>query len=336
MPLEGTSTESTSTTTSTESAAPAVTETVVADKGTGGTSHLEGGDNGEAAAAAAAAAQYTPNYKFKVMDKEHEIPEGFRTAIKDAKSEKEAKEIFEKAYGLDVVKPKLQETRVQRDQAVAKATQWEKDYQSLRTDYQRGDLDSFFQKMQIPQEKILQWVLDKVNLSKLPPEQQAMAEQKRQAENHAFQLQKSNESYQEQMLDQARQAKSNYLEFALARPDTKAVADAFEARTGKSGSFAEAVRSHGEAVWYRSGGKVDLTPDQAIKQVMELYGITAQEAAAANPQLSATGGGVNTPGQATKPKVIPNISGRASASPVNKGVRSLADIVALRKEKFGS
>ena len=50
-------------------------------------------DNGEAAAAAAAAAQYTPNYKFRAADKDHEIPEHFRGLMKDAKAEKEIKEL---------------------------------------------------------------------------------------------------------------------------------------------------------------------------------------------------------------------------------------------------
>ena len=37
--------------------------------------------------------EFTANYKFKVMDKEHEIPEAFRGIIKDAESEKLAREI---------------------------------------------------------------------------------------------------------------------------------------------------------------------------------------------------------------------------------------------------
>ena len=288
-------------------------------------------DNGEAAAAAAAAAQYTPNYKFRAADKDHEIPEHFRGLMKDAKAEKEIKELFEKAYGLDVVKTRQEQTRQQRDEAVTRVRSFENGVKDLRETYQRGDFDGFFQKMQIPQEKILQWVLSKVEYSKLPPEQQAILDQKKQAENQAFELQRSNQSYQDQMLEQARNTKSQLLEFSLTRPEVKSAADAFESRTGKPGSFREAVRLHGEAMWYRSQGKIDLTPEQAIKEVMELYGISAPSAAAPQQENgTGQGGGPTAPG-AQKPKVIPNMQGKSSASPVKGPVRSLDDIRKISK-----
>ena len=40
---------------------------------------------------------YNPNYKFSVMDKEHEIDEWLRPVIKDAEMEKKVKDLYTKA-----------------------------------------------------------------------------------------------------------------------------------------------------------------------------------------------------------------------------------------------
>ena len=47
------------------------------------------------------------------MDKEHEVPEFLRGVVKDAATEKQVRELVEKAIGLDYVKPKLEQTRQQ-------------------------------------------------------------------------------------------------------------------------------------------------------------------------------------------------------------------------------
>src|SRR5688572_23823320 len=53
---------------------------------------------------AAQTQQYTPNFKFKVLDKEHEIEERFRKLIKDADSEKMIRELHEKSFGIEAIK----------------------------------------------------------------------------------------------------------------------------------------------------------------------------------------------------------------------------------------
>jgi hypothetical protein len=59
---------------------------------------------------------YTPNTKFKVMDKEHEFDAWLAPHIKDAETEKKAKELYEKAYGLDYVKPKYEASQKELEQ----------------------------------------------------------------------------------------------------------------------------------------------------------------------------------------------------------------------------
>lgn len=323
MAEEGTQTVESTESTAVES--PAVEADLPA---TGGTPETK--DNGEAAAAVAAAEQYTPNYKFRAPDaqgvtKDHEIPENFRNLIKDAKTEKEVHDIFTKAYGLDANKARSQQLSSDFTKTNTELSNYKQGVDALRSDYQRGDFDSFFKKLEIPQEKVLQWVLGKVEYSKLPPEQQAILDRKREAENQAFEASRSNQTLQGQMAEQARQLKTTMLNFTMSQPDIKALAESFESRTGKPGSFEQLVRQHGDYA-FRTGR--DLTPDQAVKEVIEQYGIKALHAV---PSPQAT---VTQPGE-EKPKVIPNMRGRSSASPVKPGPRSIEDLKKLA-QNFGN
>jgi hypothetical protein len=275
-------------------------------------------------AAVTPAAAFKANYKFKVMDKDHEIPEQYRALMKDAKTEKEVREVFEKAMGLDFVKPKLEATREQLQQSRGETQGWVQSHNSLKQAYSRNDFDSFFQQLQVPQEKVFQWVLDKVNYNQLPPEQRAIIDQQKNSDQRAFALENAMRGQQESFLESSRQAKTAALESCLTRPDTKAVNDAFNERVGKPGAFENAIRQHAHTVYVNSQGKRDLSPDQAIKEVMDLYGISATAAAPA--------AAVVQPSAQEKPPVIPNIPGRQSVSPVKSKMRSIEDLIARRKE----
>src|SRR5688500_3044500 len=48
--------------------------------------------------------QYTPNYKFKVMDEEKEFDDFLKGAIKTKEDEEKLRDIVTKAYGLDAHK----------------------------------------------------------------------------------------------------------------------------------------------------------------------------------------------------------------------------------------
>ena len=279
-----------------------------------------------------APAPYNPNYKFKVMDKEHEIAESFRTIIKDADSEKLVRELHEKAYGLDVVKPRFNELREKYKTVESEAKSYKDGIGELREHYTRGDFDSFFQKLNIPQEKVLQWVLDKAHYNELPPEQRKILDAKKSAEQHALSLQKEKEQMQSQYEDAVVQAKAQNLQVALERADVRSFTEAFDARAGKPGSFLEEVIQRGELAWYSSRGKVELTPEQAINEVMSRYSGLVQpksQQAPVIPVQGAQGVTQSNHSQAGKAPTIPNVGGRQSSSVSKSKPRSLDDLKAL-------
>lgn len=279
--------------------------------------------------------KFTPRTKVKVMDAEHEVPSWLLKAIDNADTEKEAVELLEKAYGLPHVKENLQTTRRERDEIKTNYQKTMSDIQDVKKTYQRGDIDQFLDKLQIPHERMLQWAVDKVNYSQLPPDQQRVIDERSAAQRKAYAAENQVSSYEQQIQEQARTAKSQLLQSSLVRPDIKTFAEAFDARHGKSGSFLQEVIATGNLAWATSNGKVDLTPDQAIEQVMGKWGKFLQPGQAQQgtevPVVVPGPGVAAQASSAPKPAVIPNVAGR-STSPMKSKPRSLDELKKLGKE----
>jgi hypothetical protein len=285
-------------------------------------------------------APFTPNLKFKVMDKEHEIPKEFQGMIKDEKSEKMVRELHEKALGLDIVKQKFNETREEKNSLIAENTEIKRSIDGLRTVVQGAiksgnllKLDDFFSKLQIPEEVIMKYALQKVQFAELPPEQRQILEANMSAEKRAEMLQAQYEDSQSQVATQAQEMKAQMLEHTLAREDIRAVAQDWDTKVGKPGSFKALVAQVGHLAWLQSDGKVDLTPEQAVQEVMRGYGLQAPTAAAPGNATPAPG----TPAPAQKRVIqrttntIPNVQGRSS-SPLKAKPKSIDDLKKLYKE----
>lgn len=279
---------------------------------------------------------YAPNFKFKVMDKEHEIDEFVRAAIKDADSEKKIKEIYEKAYGLDVVKPRFAKSQEELKTTRGENENYKKSIDELRDHYKRDDMDSFFKALNVPEEKILRWVLNKANYEQLPPDQRQIMDAKRAAEQQAYTLQKENKSLQQQREEIELQARAQTLQIALEKPDISEFVKNFEAKAGKPGAFLQEIIDHGERTFYASKGKIDLTPEQAIKEVMERWSPFLGPAKLSEPPIipANPGPGSQPPVQravteAPKASTIPNVSGRQTAAISKAKPKSIEDLKKL-------
>jgi hypothetical protein len=283
--------------------------------------------------------EFKPNYKLKVLDKEHEIPKEFQSLIKDSASEKQVREIFEKAYGLDSVKPKYQDLKTKYAETAQKYEGVTHALSDLRNTYnsavQEGNflkLDKFFEKLEIPEEVILKYALAKVELNEMAPEQKALMEGKLKVERQNEEFSQNLSRTQELMAEQAVQMKMFQFESSLARPDVRSFSENFDRSFAKPGAFKEEVRKAGELAWYTE--KVDLTPDQAIERVMGRYGNLVKPVA-----TPATEGTAELPiGEPQKKVVvkphtqtIPNISGKGT-SPLKTKPKSIQDLKELAKQ----
>jgi hypothetical protein len=264
--------------------------------------------------------KWEPNFKFKVMDQEHEMDSYFQQFVKSQDDEKKFRELYEKAYGLDVVKPKFIQARERLQQVEPQYNQLMQNITEVRDFVRRDDFDSFFKQLNIPEQKILQWVINKAKYNELPPEQRQAMDDRRAAQEESLQLKKQNEYYRSQYEAQVTQAKAHGLQVALAKPDVSQMVAQFDAKKGP-GAFAREVIDNADYVWKSSNGQVDLTPEQAVQAVMDRYMMFAHQ--------QSSGPQVVPAASAQQQKTIPNLSPRSASSVSKSKPRSLADLKKL-------
>lgn len=246
--------------------------------------------------------------------------------IKTPEQEKVFRELYEKATGMDqVFRPYIQQISQQHEQLTEQVQGFQADVQELREYYRAGDMDSFFGKLNIPEEKILQWAVEKAQYRQLPPDQQMQIERQRQLERQSKMSERQMDERDSYYMEQLSRSKADALQVMLQQPQVKGFAESFDQRNG-AGAFWNAVAEHGEMAWHTR--KVDLTPSQAVKEVMARYGSFSQPGAAPQGQQQAQGqttGPQPSVAQANATPVIPNVAGRQT-SPMKQKPKSLDDL----------
>lgn len=275
---------------------------------------------------------YTPDYKLKVYDEEKELSDPLlKSLIKDADSEKKVKEIAQKYLGFDTVKARLDKTRTEAQTFQQQAQPIIEYYNQASTMLQKGDLESFFELLNIPDNKIFEYAVKKAEQAQLAPEAQAQIQQQKQLSREREQLANQNQTLQSQQHQQLSNFRNQELNWVLQRPDMASTAQAFDNKNG-AGAFRKLVIDQGLAHFAATQGREDLSAEQAASKVMQMIGAFVQptnvngQPAPQQPQLIQQNGA---------PPIIPNVTGRGS-SPVKKQVRSLADLKQKRDELMSS
>lgn len=262
---------------------------------------------------------YTPDLKFKFAKEEKSLPEYLKDAIKNAETEKELKEVYQRALGFDHSRPKFQEMQKNFSELQQQHEGLLGGLEELRSYVQSDDFDSYFHRTNIPKEKVLQWAIRELQYSQLPPEQQRVLEDRRRAQWEARDARRLADSGQEQTQRQIQEIVQRSLEVALERADIAAYQEAFDSAPGrKPGSFLEEVKLRGNMAYQSTGGQV-VPPELVIREVMGLFGPQGPAAGATAPQ------------QKPAPNVIPNVGGAGSASPVGNRPKKIADFKKFRQ-----
>lgn len=299
------------------------------------------GQTPAASGQAATPPAYTPNWKFKANQKEHEIPEFVRAAIKDADTEKKVKEIFEKAYGLEEVKPRYQQAQDRLKQFETQVMPEFKKLSNTVTEAMfyrdHGDYDSLFKLLRMDDQRIAQHLIRKVQLQQASPEQRAEYERARELTRRNWELEQQNRQLSSGAVDAREQHTRAELGQVLQRPEVSSIAAQFDAQHG-AGKFVERVAR--EALLLEQLSGMSVSAEQAVSEVLKYLGPATQPsqaaASAASPGVMPTPA-QNTPaGQEpakpqTPPPVIPNVSGRGT-SPTKKLARSVEDLRKMHAE----
>jgi len=285
------------------------------------------------AAVAAAPLPYQPNLKFKVHGKDLEVDEWLRPLITDATSEQKVRELLEKAHGLDHVKAGRQTAMAQLETVTSQHQGLVSSVQNLTGMVNRGDLESFFEALQIPEKAVLEYAMRRVQYAQADPAARQAYDQWRATQAQATQLAAENQGYRSQMQSQSVQARTQELDIAVARPEVMAVSEAFDARVGTPGAFRAEVINRGKFWAYQ---QKDISVDQAIKEVMAMVGANpgaaasapGQQAAGAGQLPPAAGAPQAAPKAPDRKPVIPNIAGNGTspAKIVPKSIKQLREM----------
>jgi hypothetical protein len=298
---------------------------------------------------APAPAPFAANFKLKVMDKEFEIPESFRALMKDQASEKEVREIFEKAYGLDFAKPKhlqaqkqLQETTQKFQETSTRMQTWETNAKKLETLAASEDpieFEQFVNFWKIPKEKLYAYASHLLQLEDMSPEQRAFHERAKRDALTARQATEQVQQLQGAQTNLAVQTRLGEVDRLVSREDISEIATAYSQQRGDAEAFKKLVIERG---WLASQQGKDLSAEEAIREAMAVLGYeeTAEEAPAA---AAPTGAPAQAPAAApvipSAPKKLPTLPTVGSGSgnaPVKKVVGSLAELRKIRADMLAA
>jgi hypothetical protein len=275
--------------------------------------------------AATEPAPYSPNFKFKVMEEEKEFDEWLRPVVKDAETEKRVRELYEKAYGLDHVKAERQKIR---DELKSVKTEYDSVNSALSqlSEYvNKDDLHSFFRDLGIPEQKVLQYAIQRAQYSELPPEHRQQWDRQYEEKQRLYSLERQNQELQQTFQQQAVSQRMGELDSSLQRPEVMQIVQSFDSRVGKPGAFKEEVIKRGQ--YYASlPTPQDISVEQAVSEVLQLVGFQQQQ----SQQAAGAQSGTQVVSPAGHP-IIPNIKGRGT-SPTKKVVRSIDDLRKLSAE----
>lgn len=288
-----------------------------------------GGSEGASEGGAAEdAAPFTPNYKFKYAvdgqkQGEAEFDDIFKPLVRDADTEKKVRDLYAKAFGLDFVKADRDRIKAEYDPIVQNHQKVSSSLQTLGRFVQNKDYGSFFEALKIPQEDVLRYALQVIELHKMDPQQRAVYEQQRSHQQRAFALEMQNQELMQSLQQTSVRTRDTELSTALSGQGVAEAAASFDARTGKSGAFRDLVIQRGQFHALASG--VDMPASQVVGEVLAMIGAQVQGG-------NAQGQGKTTQQAAGEKKpVLPNISGKGT-SPARRIVKSTADLRKLASQ----
>lgn len=263
---------------------------------------------------------YNPNFDWSVQDKKAQFDDWIRPVIKNKEIEDKVRDLYTKAYGLEVQKPKFEQATQERDTVKEAYSKLYNDVYEAMNYRNQGDLDTFFEKLGLKEQDVAKWMLDKLQRDQLPPEQKQQYDELRSAKRQSFEQSRIINEVEGRYRNIATQARSAEIDSVLARPDVNAVVERFDAKNG-SGAFKQQVARFGKLHFDTTG---EDPPAAAVVSELLKWGegfgggntIETSAAAAGDRKLP----------------VIPNVSGKNVSPTRPKPPKSTDDLRKLAAE----
>lgn len=284
-----------------------------------------------AAQASAAAPAWTPDFKFKVMDKEYEIDEMFRPIIKDEDTLKKVKRMQEQVLGL----PHVEQSRDEFKNKYTAAAPRLQEYDRVETRLNRlshhvanKDFGTFFDELKIPRKEVLAWVKRELDIMEAPPHVREAYEKNRQLQAQQFDLEQQNQQYAQQVQEVETQKFYQHMDQTIATL-AGAEANLYNEKMQNPLAFRDYVIAKGQQFQFTTGQKAPLNQIiELAKQELNRLGLAPQPQA---PDAQGNPAQPGQPAQAAQPAqnkpAIPVIKA-GGASPVSTPVKTMKDLKA--------
>lgn len=271
---------------------------------------------------------WKPSFKFKVKDKELEFDDFVKPIIKTKDLEQKFKDLYEKAHGLDEVKTSREAFKQQVEEWKGKYSQVENSLQTLGAYVKKGDFRTFFQALNIPKDKIIQYAIEELKYQELSPEQRQQVDLQRQQQTEFEMAQTQNQTLQTQMAQMIQRQTEMELSQELAKPEIVSAITAYETQLGKAGAFKAEVIRRGQ--YYEAVHKISPPASQLVSEVLALVGVQAQTQQGSQAASQSTPSQV-VQNQQAKP-VISSFQGGGAKSPAKRVPTSIEDLRKMRQQ----
>lgn len=273
---------------------------------------------------------YERNLTYKVYDEERTLPDWTHELITDKEREDLFRQLFSQADAFDPMKEKYQSTRSEYESLNQNHTKMIEQINELDY-YMQNDLGAFFDKLNIPNDRLIKYVKDQLAYEDMGPEQRAAADRARQATIQQYEHQSQTQRLQQENERLITQQLENEYATAVAMPEVSSFVKSFEERTGP-GSFRNYVSSEIQSEFLKSG--VELRPLEAVKKVMEAYKplfgtVGAPENPVADLAQEKAARRANKPGG-----TIPNVGSAEPVSPTKPVFKSIKDLKEYYKQNY--
>jgi hypothetical protein len=258
---------------------------------------------------------YKPNAKYKVLDEEHEFDPKLKKLL-TKETEPIIRELYEKAHGIESIKSSRTQAIQERDQVQGNYNNLIQEVGRVMNYRKAGDLQSFFESLQISDDEVAKYILEKVRVSQLPPDQQAVYTEREALRRRLNGVEQNLHTMQTQGTSTAVQERLTALDTILGGEMMKRTVSEFDARNG-NGSFRTAVIQYAAG----QGPNKDLSADEAISGFLKTFGINVPKGQP-KPNVSATKRVVARP----KVKALPNYGGGQASVTGQKKPRNVEDL----------
>ena len=279
--------------------------------------------------------EWKPETKFKVRNKEFDFdPEVAKVVTKE--NQAKLKELYEKAGGLDFAKSRMEQYDAEVAEMkpqIERLSQQTELIERLDKMIQGEDFTSFQKTLNIPDDMVLKRAIEIMKYQELPQDERQKMDAAYKNNERLYNLEQENLGYQQRIQNQAVEAKLNQLDAYLAQPTLISAVQDFESRMGKPGAFREEVIARGQLAY--SQRKVDLTPEQAAREVLALAGFNleslAGNASPASTISAEAASSANIAASAVSKPTLPNIKAGSKTPTGKKTYGSIEEIKAAAR-----